>query len=227
MLNENIRQRLAYHFHHPNYLYFLISLVLLIIAPPLAMISISGRLVIEILFGLVILMGAFFVTTSFKELVLTLALGGFLFLSFLEGMSDPSFSVVSVFANLFFFGFLFWKLINYILRSEEVNANSLFACISAYLILGIIGVPICNAIEHYYPQAFTLPEGYTYYDMVYFCFITITSVGFGDITPTNDLAKGLAMLLSISGQLYITFVVAIIIGKYLASEAGQNESSEV
>ena len=123
--------------------------------------------------------------------------------------------------------FLFWKLINYILRSKRVTTNSLYACIAAYLILGVIGVPIFNAIEHYYPNAFTLPENYTYYDMLYFCYITITTVGFGDITPTNDLAKGLTLLLSISGQLYITFVVAIIIGKYLASESGQNESSEV
>lgn len=205
----------------------MISLVLLIMAPALAMTSSEGRLVLEVLFGIVILIGAFFVTTSFKELLGALLLGGLLFWTFLRGMANPSFSVMSVFTNLTFFGFLFWKLMRYLLQTREVTANGLFACISAYLILGIMGAPICNAIEHYYPEAFTLPEGFTFYDLLYFCYITITTVGFGDITPVHPLAKALAMLLSISGQLYITFVVAIIIGKYLASEAGQNESSEL
>lgn len=227
MLMEQLRERLQYHFHHPSYLYFMISLLLLIMAPAFTMTPDKGTLVLDLLIGLVIFMGAFFVTTSFKELVLTMLLGAFLFWTFVQGMANPSFSIVSIFANLAFFGFLFLKLMRYLLQTREVTANGLFACISAYLILGIMGVPICNTIEHFYPQAFTLPDGHTFYDLLYFCYITITTVGFGDITPVHPLAKALAMLLSISGQLYITFVVAIIIGKYLANEAGQNESSEL
>ena len=227
MLKGTLQERLQYHFHNPSYLYFMISLLLLIIAPALAMTANSGQLVLNLLIGLVIFMGAFFVTTSPKELLFAMLLGGFLFWTFLRGMADPSFSIVSIFANLAFFGFLFWKLMSYLLQTKEVTANGLFACVSAYLILGIMGVPICNTIEHFYPQAFTLPDEHTFYDLLYFCYITITTVGFGDITPVHPLAKALAMLLSISGQLYITFVVAIIIGKYLANQAGQNESSEL
>ena len=227
MLTDKVQERLQYHFHHPSYLYFMISLFLLIMAPALSMTSSSGTLALDLLFGLVIFMGAFFVTTSFKELIFALLLGGLLFWTFLRSTANPSFSALNILVNLTFFGFLFWKLMSYMLQSKKVTADSLFACVSAYLLLGIIGVPISNAIEHYYPQAFRLPDEHTFYDLLYFCYMTITTVGFGDITPVHPLAKALAMLLSISGQLYITFVVAIIIGKYLAHEAGQNESSEL
>jgi hypothetical protein len=98
--------------------------------------------------------------------------------------------------------------------------------VAAFLVLGIIGMPMVGTIEHYYPGAYTLPDNFSYYDILYYCYITITTVGYGDISPVHPLAKALAILLSVSGQLYITFVVAIIIGKYLANDFDQNKADK-
>ncbi|MEL6393410.1 MAG: potassium channel family protein, partial [Bacteroidota bacterium] len=56
-------------------------------------------------------------------------------------------------------------------------------------------------------------------DLIYYSFITLTTVGYGDIVPTNQIIKSVSIIIAITGQIYLTFVVAIIIGKYLASNS--------
>ena len=53
-------------------------------------------------------------------------------------------------------------------------------------------------------------------------YLSVPNGGNGDITPNHPLAKSLAILLSVSGQLYITFIVGIIIGKYLTNDSLQS-----
>ena len=55
-------------------------------------------------------------------------------------------------------------------------------------------------------------------DLVYYTLVTLTTVGYGDITPQVPVAKSLSMIIAISGQFYIAIVVAIIVGKF----AGKN-----
>ncbi|MEM9919621.1 MAG: potassium channel family protein [Bacteroidota bacterium] len=215
---NRISSKFRHHFYHPNYLYFLISLILLILAPPLVGVTASGRLIFQLSFALVLLMGSFYVSTSFVEMFVALAVSTFLFYSFIQNQEVQAFNLAAALSNFLFFTFLFFRLMTYLLRRDRIDINSLYASISAFLLLGIIGMPLASTIEYYFPGAYRLPESYTYYDFLYYCYITITTVGYGDITPVHPLAKALAILLSITGQLYITFVVAIIIGKYLADE---------
>lgn len=72
-------------------------------------------------------------------------------------------------------------------------------------------------------DAFNLPEDPTFYDFIYFSFVTLTTVGFGDITPSSGPSKSLTIMLGIIGQLYTTFLVAIIVGKYLATDTSSNQ----
>lgn len=222
---NRLRKVLHHHFHHPNYLYFLISLVLLIMVPPFAALSASGWLVFVIAFALVLFMGSLYVTKTFAELTCTLLLSITIFLFFLQNAREQSFHLGMTFCNLLLFGFFFIRLLAYLLRSKRVNTNNLYASIAGFLVLGLIGMPMVGTIAHYFPGAYTLPETFTFYDILYYSYITITTVGYGDIIPIHPVAKALAVLLSIAGQLYITFVVAIIIGKYLANDFDQNKAN--
>lgn len=57
-------------------------------------------------------------------------------------------------------------------------------------------------------------RGDTGTELVYYTLVTMTTVGYGDITPQLPAAKSLSMFIAISGQFYIATVVAIIVGKY-------------
>jgi hypothetical protein len=52
-------------------------------------------------------------------------------------------------------------------------------------------------------------------DLLYFTFITLTTIGYGDISPLSDVARNLAVILGLIGQFYNTIIIAIIIGKFL------------
>jgi hypothetical protein len=54
----------------------------------------------------------------------------------------------------------------------------------------------------------------TYIDLVYFCSITITSIGFGDITPNTYQTKIITSLFGIAGQFYSVVLVGILISKF-------------
>lgn len=213
---DNLKKYLRYHFHHPNYFYFMVSLLLMIIVPPFSLLLESRDLLLNLSFGLVILMGVFYTTTNFKQFILFSVLGIILFGLFLLSQEDQTFTYLTPIMVLVYFAGVFRNLIRHIFQVKEIGLNEVYASISGYLVLGIIVTPFFFIIEHVLPQSFNIPENAEFYDFIYFSYITLTTVGFGDITPVHHLAKSFTILVSIFGQLYLTILVAIIIGKYLA-----------
>jgi voltage-gated potassium channel len=51
-------------------------------------------------------------------------------------------------------------------------------------------------------------------DNIYYTFMTYTTTGYGDIVPTHPISKSLAVLISVSGQLYVAIIIAMLVGKY-------------
>ena len=216
-----LKKHLHYHFHHPNYLFFFIILILVIVIPPFAALISSGMVFIEILFGLVIFTGALYASSSTKDFIIGLAIGGTGFLLYvLNRGNSVTLGLMNAFFIFIFFQFILWKVVDYVLKTKEVDVNAIFACISGYLILGIGAAPLFLLIHELIPGAFNIKSEVDFYEFTYFSFITVTTIGYGDITPNSPIAKSLTLLIGIAGQLYLTFLVAIIIGKYLA---GTNE----
>jgi hypothetical protein len=56
-----------------------------------------------------------------------------------------------------------------------------------------------------------------FHDFLYFSFITLTTLGYGDVTPVSALAKSLSIVIAIAGQLYMTILIAMLVGKYISS----------
>ena len=80
------------------------------------------------------------------------------------------------------------------------------------------------AVAAVWHDAYLLPEGGRLLlpAGIYFSFITQTTVGYGDILPRSDLARGLAMVQAVTGQLYLAVMVARLVGLYMA---GQKEGN--
>ena len=51
-------------------------------------------------------------------------------------------------------------------------------------------------------------------DYFYYTFITYTTTGYGDFLPRSPLSKSLAMLIGVTGQLYVAIIIAMLVGKY-------------
>jgi voltage-gated potassium channel Kch len=64
-------------------------------------------------------------------------------------------------------------------------------------------------------------------DLLYFSFVTLTTVGFGDITPQSILSKRLAVLEAAMGGIYLAVIIAMIVGRYMSMEERHDSESEI
>ena len=108
--------------------------------------------------------------------------------------------------------------LHHAIRAASVAREHVYAGLSAYLLAGLFCGHFYWAMEHHAPGsiarqaqgAFTLAEG------VYFSFCTLTTVGYGDFVPRTELARGVATLEAVAGQLYLAVLVARLIGLYVS-----------
>ena len=126
-----------------------------------------------------------------------------------------------------FFIFVVIFLMRFIAKSKTVDVNVLITSINIYLLAGIIGASLCLAFYQLYPDAYNFPAYIglpVFVHFLYYSFITMSTVGYGDITPRIPETQTLAYLLSISGQLYVAIIIAFLIGKMLMQ--GDQKKSE-
>ena len=120
------------------------------------------------------------------------------------------------------------SLLRFVLRAKQVDAEVLCAGISVYLILGLLWGLAYTLVAQVNPNAFTFStlsgtaarmSGFT---AIYFSFITLATLGYGDITPAADVARMLAMLEAMTGTLFVGVMIARLVSLYSAS--GQRQT---
>jgi voltage-gated potassium channel len=125
-----------------------------------------------------------------------------------------------------FFIFVISYLIRFITRSSTVDRNVLITSINVYLLAGIIGASLSMICYRIYPGAYNFPvyiQRPDFVNFLYYSFITMSTVGYGDITPRIQETQTLAYFISISGQLYVAIIIAFLIGKLLMQSSQDKE----
>ena len=105
---------------------------------------------------------------------------------------------------------------------KGVDFNTLIAGISGYILIGISMGILVNTMENAYPGSFTFKEIKSY-DAYYYSFVTMSTLGYGDILPLTKSAKGLSVFITLIGQFYMAIVLGMIIGKMIAPKEKVNE----
>lgn len=108
-----------------------------------------------------------------------------------------------------------------ILPKETVDIESLFAAVDVYIIIGLIfsslfiGIAHIDYASHSTPfLAQPPPTPHQSSDYVYLSFVTLTTVGFGDITPLSNLARSIVVLEALMGQIFLVTLVARLVSLY-------------
>jgi voltage-gated potassium channel len=128
-------------------------------------------------------------------------------------------------AVLFLFLSLAFKLSwKQIVLTDEVDSNLLVGSVVLYLLLGLMWATVYLMILFFDPYAFSgLPShdwSGSFSAMAYFSFVTLTTIGYGDITPVNSVARVLVYLEAISGLFYMAIIVSSIVSARLMSRHG-------
>jgi voltage-gated potassium channel len=103
---------------------------------------------------------------------------------------------------------------------RETDANSLTGAVCVYLLLGLIWALIYKVLAYLWPvgsfQGISIQgEGINIDTFLYFSFVTLTTAGYGDITPLNPMIRTLAYLEMITGQFYMAILVSGLVAHFM------------
>jgi hypothetical protein len=127
--------------------------------------------------------------------------------------------------NVLFFVFIVTSLIVQIAKTKRATVLVILESINGYLLLGFVYSLTVTISMFFRPDAFSfsheVPEAAAkvshFGDYLYYSFVNYTTIGYGDITPLVPFAKSLAILMSVSGQIYVAVIIAMLVGKYVGS----------
>ncbi len=120
-------------------------------------------------------------------------------------------------SNSLAIGFLIAMLLRRLFRTERVTADTLSSAISGYFLLGILWSFAYALLLQLDPDAFRGVEADGAADLFYFSFVTLTTLGYGDIVPVSQTAETVAVLEAVVGQLYLAITIARLVGMHIAA----------
>lgn len=126
--------------------------------------------------------------------------------------------------NIIFFLVIVVSLIREIATARKVSSGVILGSVAGYLLLGLIFSIFIIFIIQNDPGAFSSPvkqpneseESVNASIPVYFSFVTLATLGYGDIVPLKPYTRSLATLIAVTGQFYIAIIVALLVGKFSA-----------
>ena len=203
----------------------LTSLVLMLFLP----FVLPGRLATvlsPVLFTVVLLSSLSAVADTRRHVMIgtTLAIPGCVLAIVSAVRSSPTLAVTGELVAIVFLAYVAMRILRFVLRARQVDLGIVLGSVCVYLLVALLWGMAYDLVERLYPGAFAFPAasvGTTGNALQYFSFVTITTLGYGDIQPVLPLARALSMVEAVLGQMYLVILVARLVGLYTASEGLQ------
>ena len=108
-----------------------------------------------------------------------------------------------------------------VLFCQRITADTIRGGICVYFLIGFVWALLYGIVASFDPQAFSQPliGGESYSKVIYFSFVTLTTLGYGDIIPVSPVATMLTNLEAIIGQMYPAILISILVGGYLSGRS--------
>ncbi len=143
---------------------------------------------------------------------------------------------IIIFWGSFFFDFKYIMIISHILsviffilvvvlsviklaKAKVITVLEFIEAVNIYFFLGITGSILLTTIYNLNPESFSTDTLTVPADLIYFSFVTLTSLGYGDLSPVSPMARSISIFLSFSGQIYIAMIISMLVGKYLNAKS--------
>lgn len=114
-----------------------------------------------------------------------------------------------------------------IFEDPRVSADSIYAALCAYLLIGLAFAHLYGILDATSEGAFHIEQGaraddnsHAHFRFAYFSLCTLTTLGYGDITPARPTARGLAVVEAVLGQFFLAVLIAELVGKRASQGPG-------
>jgi len=219
-----------------SYLALLFVVVTVVLLQPVLPDHSSRRLLIDLLFSSIFLSIFFGLRQQNKWFSLVVVLGIIGLLIRWSWYLGGDFTSIQLAGKLFNFSFLVITsvlIVLHVVRAQVVSFEVIAGAISAYFLIAYAFADAYTVIEHISPGAFKIPNidsmnldalssrGV----FVYYSFVTLTTLGFGDMTPVSDFARSVTILEAVVGQMFIAILVAGLVSAGVAQKSLQSSPS--
>lgn len=214
------------------YKHLTIALVLFFaISPVLSRMSVPSRFQSYLVVAL-LLFALFEITRRASDVWIGLALGLPAIVASIfnaETPNTPAINLVPTILGALFVGFLIWRVLKDVSSGSRITSERVFGAVCAYLLIGFLFVDLYGFITLIDENAFSVSENLearwaegdstTKSDVLtYFSFVTMTTLGYGDISPISPWARTLAWIQALIGQLYLAITIAGLVGVHIARQ---------
>ena len=126
-------------------------------------------------------------------------------------------TIILFFLNTLFFTIVTVALVAHVAQANRVEGSTVICAINSYLLIGLSASMLIFILDLFVPNSFNIiaAKQDTFSAFIYFAFVTLTTLGYGDISPLTPLARSLSTFTALFGQLYLVIIMALIVGKYL------------
>ena len=211
--------------------YFLCALVLNILVSPFVDQFPGGFLVATVLITLVFLSALLAIGGRLRTMVGIVLVAPALLGEWLSyWQPDLLFSVMIRASGVLFIGYVVLEFLRFIVRAPRVDFGVLCAAVATYLMLGLLWSLAYILVDRLVPNSFVFTVGPSHsinnFNALYFSFITLSTVGYGDIIPVSGVARMLAMVEAVFGMFYVTLLVARLVSLYSVNAPLEAVNSE-
>jgi len=203
----------AYEKGHFHYLNLLITLVMLVVFIPYADSSSAGATLSAGLLILIPIAGIAAYRRERRKLIGASILGGIAIATVLYevaggNLTDRPFLFMG---SIGFYVFMTINIVGDIAVAKRITLDTIYGAICVYLLMGITWAGAYAFIAYLEPSSFSV--GATDFDsFLYFSFVTLTTLGYGDLLPVSEAARTAAIMEAMSGVLYSATMIARLVG---------------
>lgn len=210
---------------HP-FLYSLIALALLLVVRPLLNLQGLEAILMTFFLSLVLVGGIYSVIGNRRLLAIALILG-MPALAIQWGELLVENRTATLIGDTFTLGFVAFNtstVLGYIMHRRQVTIEDIYGGLCGYLLLGVAWAFMFVLLEQLQPGSFALPgeAPHNHQDLitwlVYYSLVTLTTVGYGDIWPVTEAARSLSALEGVTGQVYLTVLIARLVGLHISKD---------
>jgi voltage-gated potassium channel len=222
---------MSLHFEHQKTRYgskerflALIFLIMgLLVVVPVLKGSVAFQLSLDIFLSIIFIVMAYSITHRkshvFMGTLLATLMLGFLWSHYF--FPNPLFIAIGKLLSFLFVLMVVANILWFVFRSREVTGEVIYAAIVAYLLMALMWAFLYEFLELTEPTSFnvSLDVGQRFrFVFFYYSSVTITTLGYGDVTPVTDIARSVSILEAVVGQLYMVVIVAWLVGTYKPNE---------
>lgn len=210
-----------------RFLWLLLSLLALFIVMPFIVESRADLYVFGLLFTLILLASTYVIIRNHWLFLIAIILASLIFIGLWLNnliLENRIFLGIEYILLVLYFVIVTVVVLYSVMRDDVITFNTICGAVCGYLLIGMLWSLFFNLIYFSQSGAFSIRDiqqvvfNSSFQQFTYYSFVTLTTLGYGDITPLSNIARTFAWIEAVVGQVYLAVWISRLVGLHIAQQ---------